>query len=136
MASKFLFFKRLYRYAFSSALSVGIDFGLLFIFVHFFGWYYLYAATLSFSMGHSVNYFVSRHFNFKHVDREHLIAYSLFVGFGLIMLGATVMLLGLTVSKLGWHYLLAKFVVGIIVGFLNFLFNYYVTFKAHLVDFD
>jgi putative flippase GtrA len=136
MASSYLFFKRLSRYALSSGLSVGIDFGLLFIFVHFFSWHYLGAATLSFTLGHSINYLVSRHFNFKHVDREHLLAYLLFVGFGLIMLGVTLILLGLTVSKFGWHYLVAKLVVGLIVGMLNFLFNYYITFKAHLVDFD
>lgn len=136
MASKFLFFKRLYRYAITSGLSVGIDFGLLFVFVHFLGWYYLYSATLSFVLGHSVNYIVNRHFNFKHVDREHLIAYALFIGFGLIMLGMTIILLEFTVSDLGWHYLLAKALVGIVVGLMNFLFNYYITFKAHLVDFD
>ncbi len=132
----FLFFKRLSRYAASSSISVGIDFCLLFIFVHFFHWHYLYAATLAFVFGHSVNYFANRRWNFRHVDREHIDAYLLFIGFGIVNLGLTIVLLGILVSKLGLHYLAAKALVGLVVGVFNFFLNYYITFKAHLVDFD
>lgn len=133
---KFVVLKRLCKYAASSFLSVGIDFTLLYLFVEFLGLHYLVAASISFVLGHSVNYFISRHWNFKHADRKHKVAYVMFVGFGAVSLGLTVYLLKIFVDDAGFNYINARIVAGVIVGLCNFLFNYYVTFKAHMVPED
>lgn len=127
---------RLGKYCASSTLAVLVDFSLLFLFVESFGIHYLFAATMSFIIGHSLNYFISRRWNFRKTTREYKIAYLLFVGFGILGLGLTVLLLKLFVSYLGVHYLTARIIVGVFVGFSNFLFNYYVTFKADLIPDD
>ena len=131
-------FRRMWKYAASSALAVLLDFSLLFFFVESLKWNYLGAATLSFVLGHSVNYVISRHWNFHQTDREHKIAYLLFLGFGIVSLSLTVLLLKILVSDFEFHYLNARIIAGLVVGLANFLFNYYITFKAHLIpdDFD
>jgi putative flippase GtrA len=134
--ARLVMLKRLSKYIASSFLAVGIDFGLLFSFVEFLGWNYLWAATVSFTLGHSVNYLISRHWNFKNTDRRHKVAYVLFVGFGLFSLGLTLYLLRAFVDDAGFNYINARILTGCIIGTLNFIFNYYITFKAHLIPDD
>lgn len=133
---QFVIAKRFWKYVVSSVLSVGIDFGLLFLFVELFSMHYLTAATTSFILGHSTNYLISRHWNFNGTDRKHKIAYFLFVGFGAASLGMTLLLLKIFVDDAGFNYLNARLLAGCIIGVINFLFNYYVTFKAHLIPED
>lgn len=134
--ARLVMLKRLSKYIASSFLAVGIDFALLFSFVGFFGWNYLLAAAVSFTLGHSVNYLISRHWNFKNTDRKHKVAYFLFVGFGILSLGLTLFLLRSFVEDFEFNYINARILTGCIIGLLNFLFNYYVTFKAHLIPDD
>ena len=124
------------KYAASSSLSVVIDFTLLFILVEQFSVHYVPAAIFAFVFGHSLNYIITRKWNFHNTDRKHKLAYSLFVGFGLLSLLITVFLLRFLVENLGMYYITARVVAGLIVGLCNFLWNYYITFKAHLIPED
>jgi putative flippase GtrA len=128
-----LFLKRLLKYAGSSALAVGTDFALLLLFVQIFNWELLEAAVVSFAIGHSLNYLISRHWNFNLGRKERAHHYLLFVGFGILSMFAMLGILSYLVSE-GVYYITARVIAGVVIGFLNFLFNYYITFKAHLEE--
>lgn len=120
---------RLLRYAGSGLLAITIDYSLLILFVELFHVYYLIAAGFSFLTAHTVNYFVNRAWGFKDTKAPVARGYFLFIFFGITGVFLTVLLLGFFVEHLHIFYLLARVIVSIMVGFINFALNYFITFQ-------
>lgn len=109
-------------YALASAAALAVDAGLLFILVHFFAWWYLAAATASFTVGLFVVYGLSVTLVFRRrrvADRR--LEFATFAAIGLLGLVVNTTVIYACVRYAGLHYMAAK---GVAAGFTfasNFL---------------
>lgn len=109
-------------YTLASAAALAVDAGILFILVHFFAWWYLAAATVSFTVGLFVAYGLSVTFVFKRrrvADRR--LEFATFAAIGLLGLVVNAVVIYTGVRYAGLPYMAAK---GVAAGFTfagNFL---------------
>ena len=120
---------RFLRYATSSGLAVTIDFLLLIAFVELIVIFYLTSASMSFVVAHTVNFSINRKWGFKDSTASIGHAYPRFIGFGILSLGMTIGFLWLIVTYAGFHYLLSRALVALVMGVFNFTMNYKFSFK-------
>ncbi len=121
---------RFFKYWLAGSSTFLLDLLLLFIFVDYFGASYVSAASASFLIAVSVNYFISRKFVFKGTLQSVGKGY---VNFILIALaGLVIIAVGMYVltSILTVHYLLARVTIAGMTGLWNYLMNLYVNFKV------
>lgn len=111
---------KLFRYFFVALVAYVFDFGILVGLTSGFGVYYLVAATLSFTVGVTINYLLSRRWVFpdSKYSRKTEMAGVLLIGLvGLIL--NTILLAAFT-DLLGIFYVYSKIIATIIVFFWNF----------------
>lgn len=105
-----------------SVIALVVDFGGLIIFKEIFGINYLVAATLSFLLGVTVNYFLSVWWVFA--DRKlasKKMEFTIFVIICAIGLGLNLMIISGMVELMHIDYRIAKIVSTIVVFFWNFI---------------
>jgi putative flippase GtrA len=108
-------------YAAASACALVLDVSILWSLVHFFSWWYLAAATLSFLCGVLVSYALSIKWAFKqHRLSDRRAEFLGFALLGAIGLGVNVIVIFVAVQYLGIYLLIAK---GMAAG-LTFLCNF------------
>src|SRR5580692_8487000 len=97
------------RYAAASAVAYVLDTGLLLILTRYAGWYYLLAATVSFLAGATVAYVLSVRFVFSaHRLRNRKLEFTSFVLLGLFGVAINLLVMFVTVGRLGMDLLYAK----------------------------
>jgi putative flippase GtrA len=104
-----LWIQEAFGYSAASACALILDITILFILVHYFSWWYLGAATISFLAGLTVAYTFSVSLVFKYRrlrDRRLEFASFAVIGAGGVAINAAAIFLG--VKYLGLHYLTAK----------------------------
>jgi putative flippase GtrA len=104
-----LWIKEACAYAAASACALIVDITILFVLVHYFSWWYLGAATISFLAGLTVAYALSVTLVFKYRRlKNQRLEFATFavIGAGGIAINAAAMFLG--VKYLGLNYLIAK----------------------------
>ena len=109
-------------YGVASACALALDMTVLTLLVRYFSWWYLAAATVSFTAGVVVAYFFSVKFVFKH--RRLPDPRSEFAGFaalGTVGLCVNALVMFLSVRFVGLHYLLAKCVAAGFTFICNFI---------------
>ena len=114
----------------ASFFAFGIDIALLWILVETVGLVYLPAAAIAFLVAMSVHYVVSRIWVFKASERGMATGYFYFLvnaGIGLVVTLAAFWAL---MNLLDLHYLLARVVASIVAGILVFFLNAVFNFKA------
>ena len=96
-------------YAAASACALCVDFAILFILVRYFSWWYLAAATASFSFGVLVAYTLSITFVFKRRRLEdRRLEFLVFASIGAVGVGINAAVMFLLVQYFGLYYLIAK----------------------------
>ena len=104
-----------------SAWALLVDITILWILVHYFSWWYLAAATISFLSGLVVTYALSVKLVFKQRRLEdQRLEFASFAAIGAIGLAINTVVISFTVKYLGLHYLIAKCAAA---GF-TFLWNF------------
>ena len=112
-----------FGYTIASAIAFGVDFAILFVLVHFFRWWYLAAATVSFSAGVGVAYIISVGLVFKERRlQDRRLEFATFTAIGAIGLAINASTMFVAVRYFGLNYLIAK---GVAAGF-TFLTNFIV----------
>ena len=110
------------KYIMASGCALFVDFGVLWVLVHYFSWWYLAAATTSFLSGIAVVYVLSVRMVFHHRrlnDRRiEFLSFTAIGGTGLAINAAVIFA---AVKYLGVHYLVAKCIAA---GF-TFAFNFF-----------
>ncbi|HVC00896.1 MAG TPA: GtrA family protein [Steroidobacteraceae bacterium] len=109
-------------YTLASAAALAVDAGILFILVHFFAWWYLAAATVSFTVGLFVAYGLSVTVVFKRrrvADRR--LEFATFAAIGLLGLVVNAVVIYAGVRYAGLHYMAAKAVAAGFTFAGNFL---------------
>ena len=97
------------RYAAVSACAFIIDITVLFILVHYLSWWYVAAATASFTVGLLVGYLLSVTLVFKYRRLEDpRFEFASFAGIGVVGAVINAAVISFGVKTLGLHYLIAK----------------------------
>jgi putative flippase GtrA len=125
---------RFLRYAVSSSSTVFLDLLILAFLTEFLNVFYLLSVVVSFTTSNTVNYIINRKWGFRETKTNVARGYFLFLFFGTVGLGITVLLMWLFVSKMGANYLIARIVVAMIEGTIGFILNSIFTFKIPLKD--
>jgi putative flippase GtrA len=101
--------RQAFVYGAASLCALALDMGILWALVHFLGWTYLAAGTLSFLAGAVVAYVLSVKFAFKeHRLRSRRIEFASFVAIGTFGLGINAGVMSVVAGYFGVHYLVAK----------------------------
>jgi putative flippase GtrA len=97
------------RYTVVSACGLLVDISILWILVHYFSWWYVVAATVSFLVGLLVGYAlcVSVVFKYRRLKDPRL-EFASFAAIGVVGAVINVAAISFGVKYLGLHYLLAK----------------------------
>ena len=128
-------FKEAVGYGLASAIALAADAGLLFVLVHFFGWWYLAAATVSFTVGVVVAYLISVRLVFKHhrIESRHR-EFVAFVLIGVIGMGVNLAIMFVAVSLFGWNYMIGKGAAACGTFLCNFGLRRQMLFSASRVE--
>jgi putative flippase GtrA len=109
-------------YGAASVCALAVDMAVLTVLVHYFSWWYLAAATVSFTVGMAVAYGISVKFVFKHRRLEDARSEFLsFAALGAIGLAVNALVMMVAVKFGGLHYLLAKCVAAAFTFVCNFV---------------
>ena len=120
---------RLTRYASAGTIAIIIDYTLLFLFAEIIKLYYLTSVALAYAIAHSIYFVINKKWVFKGTKEKTTKAYTLFILSGLASIFLTTFLVGILTEVFGLFYFISRIIVSIIVGLLNFLFNYTVSFR-------
>jgi putative flippase GtrA len=97
------------RYAVMSVFMLCLDIAILWILVQYFSWPYLLAASVSFSAGVLVGYFISVTAVFKYRKlKNQPLEFASFVAVGIVGLAINAAAMSFGGGYLGVHYLAAK----------------------------
>ena len=112
---------QLFRYVITGASSFLVDFLLLFL-LELAGLYYLPASAVSFLVGISCNFLLTKFFAFKSVDptvgpTAEVFVFAAISGGGLVL---TMVLMYLFTSRLQLYFMVSKLISSILVFFLEF----------------
>ncbi len=119
------------KYAVVSGIAYVVDTGLLLILARYAGWYYLLAASVSFVAGATVAYVLSVRFVFSaHRLRDRRVEFTSFVLLGLFGIAITLLVLYLTVERLGMILLYAKAVAACCSFAANFALRRQLLFRT------
>jgi putative flippase GtrA len=119
------------KYAAVSAVAYGVDMGLLFVLTFYAGWHYLLAGAASFLAGATVAYALSVRFVFHtHRLRDRNLEFFWFVVLGLVGLALTLLVLFVTVSRLGMDPMHGKVVAAGCSFIANFALRRQLLFHA------
>ena len=92
-----------------SACALCVDFTVLFVLVRYFGWWYLAAASVSFSFGVLLAYALSVTVVFKQRRlKDRRLEFAAFASIGAVGIGINATVMWLLVKYGGLYYLLAK----------------------------
>ena len=119
------------KYAAASAVALSVDAGLLFVLTRYAGWHYLLAGAGSFLAGATVAYALSVRFVFHaHRLRDRNLEFFWFVVLGLVGLALTLLVLFVTVSRLGMDPMHGKVVAAGCSFIANFALRRQLLFRA------
>jgi putative flippase GtrA len=111
--------KDISKYGLVSVFALVVDVGLLYLFVDHAQMYYMYAATIAFCCGLTVNYSLAKIFVFKKSKMSSVQEFIWYTTIGVIGLGLNDLIIYLLVWLQVW-YMYAKAVSVAIVFFFNF----------------
>jgi putative flippase GtrA len=102
-------FQEAVGYTTVSACALCADVAILFVLVHYFFWWYLGAATVSFSVGLLLGYALSVTLVFKYRRlKDQRLEFASFAAIGIVGVAINAAAMALGVKCLGLHYLVAK----------------------------
>ena len=109
-------------YGLASAIALAADAGLLFVLVHYFGWWYLAAATVSFTVGVGIAYVLSVTLVFerRRVGNRR-VEFATFAAIGIVGLVLNNAVIYVGVHHFGLHYMVAKAIAALFTFAGNFL---------------
>lgn len=122
-------FRDLILYGIIGCCASGFDFAIYSILVRYLCVHYIYANSISVLAGISTSFILNRKYNFK--VKDHTIRrFSIFLSVGLLGLLLSNIILYICISLIGINELLSKFLSIVLVVFLQFILNKFITFKT------
>lgn len=127
-------FPQLLRYAFVGGIAFVADFGLLYLLTQYVGLHYQVSACISFTVGLTVNYFlsVSWVFNKDRDKSKGLTEFLIFALVGVVGLGLNALIMYILTDLYGMLYMISKIFSTIVVFGWNFIGRRYTSKKLFL----
>lgn len=125
-----LWFERGFRYTGIGVATFVIDLALLFLLIDALNLNILFSTGLAFLGALTLNFFLSRKYVFPFSKRKDMHAYLYFIGFALLGMAITVLLMWLLVSFTAWHFAFSRILIALVVGFGNYYANLFLNFKV------
>jgi putative flippase GtrA len=120
-----------FRYSVCSAVSLAVDFGLLYVGTEYVGLHYLVSAIVSYSLGAVVNYVLSVLWAFPHSRfRSRAAEFTIFVVIGFAGMGLNEVLLWFLTEAIRFHYLFSRAIAAVIGFVWKFLIRKIVLFPG------
>jgi putative flippase GtrA len=125
-----LFSLRLVRYFISGSTSTVVDLALLYVFTHWFGWWYLWSAIVAMLIAIFVSFSLQKFWTFNNhsLDTAHQ-QFFFYTIVALINLGVNTLLMYLMVDLLGVWYLLAQVIAAGLIAISSFFVYRHFIFK-------
>lgn len=121
-------FRHLVLYGIIGTFSSVLDFCIYTLFVQVAGLQYLLANCISVLAGISTSFILNRNYNFKVKDHTKR-RFSIFLTVGLCGLIMSNVILCICIDVLSMDKIISKLLSIVLVVFIQFLFNKYLTFK-------
>lgn len=122
-------FRDLILYGIIGCCASGLDFVIYTILIKYICVYYIYANSISVLAGISTSFILNRKYNFK--VKDHTVRrFSIFLSVGLMGLILSNIILYICISIIDLNELVSKFLSIVLVVFLQFLLNKFITFKT------
>ncbi len=109
-----------FKYCVGGGTAFIVDFSILYTLTDIFGLWYLWSATLAFTVAASVNYIIQRFWTFKSTNTSVSKQFPIFIATQIVGLFINNTTLYFLVDHLGVYYLLAKIAATAIVLIWNF----------------
>ncbi len=121
--------RRFFRYNLAGTTGAVVDFGVLILLVEVFRMYYLNAAAISFILGGIFAYTINKRWGFRKSKRGYVRGLILFISFSALCGFLTIISLKFVVENYQVNYIIAKAIIFVIISTLNFILNYFITFR-------
>ncbi|MBS3085533.1 GtrA family protein [Candidatus Pacearchaeota archaeon] len=131
--SYFKSIKRFVGYNVAAGIASLFDIFILWFLTEFAGIFYLISATISFIIGTSVNYIISRVWVFKGTKARLFGGFISFALVGISSLILTILLMAFLVEITGIYYLIARIISLVITVFWSYTLVSLITFKQPLL---
>lgn len=123
---------RIIRFLITGSAGATINMGLLFVFTEFFGWWYLFSATIAFLLSIVFGFSMHKLWTFKDSSMDWIPGqFSIYFGLMLFNLLANAIILYTLVEKFDVWYILGQAVTSIIIAVWSF-FAYKKLFKKRM----
>jgi len=119
---------RLTEYTVAGTTATIADFLLLIFFTEIIGLFYAISAAISFFLAHTLNYIINKEWGFKDTKLSIKKSYTYFLIFGIIIAIITSLSMVLLVEKFNFNYIASKAIIVVILGTINFILNYTISF--------
>ncbi len=127
-------YRQIVKYLISGASAASVTLGGLFVLTHFLGLWYLLSAIISFIAAFFVSFFLQKYWTFCDHDRDFFYGQmALYLFIALTNLALNTALMYLAVDVLGLWYMLAQFLVALLIAIGSFVIYKFVIFKKALV---
>ncbi|MFC1802246.1 GtrA family protein, partial [Patescibacteria group bacterium] len=123
-------FIQFFRYGLVAVIIAVFDFSTLFVLTEFLNIYYLISVTSAYLVGFFANYLFCIFWVFRSHYTENRFVELLTISFvGMVGMVLTILLVWFFTEKIGFYYILSKFVAIFIVFMWNFSARKYIVFR-------
>lgn len=129
---EFLNQHRILRFLITGSTGAALNIGLLFIFTEFFGWWYLFSATVAFLLSIIFGFSMHKLWTFKDSSIDRIPGqFSIYLALMLFNLMANAAILYTLVEKFELWYILGQVITSLIIAVWSF-FAYKKLFKTRV----
>lgn len=122
------FVRRLSRYSVVGISTFTVDLAIVYALVTYLSVDTGTALASGFLIGVTINYIASYYWTYRGTKRDREVGYAIFIAFALLCALIIVATVGVLVS-FGANFYVARVVVALCIGFLNFILNTFFNFK-------
>lgn len=123
------------KYVIGGGITTLIELVILYLLTNKVGMWYVYSSIIVYGFGFTISFFIRKIWAYKDYDfsktGQQFLVYILILSVTLVL---NTLILTTMVRRFHFHYLLAQFLGGIVIGWLGFLINDKITFNKMTND--
>jgi putative flippase GtrA len=120
---------KILRFGISGGLGVLVHLFFLYVFVDFFGIWYLLATCLAFCISATTGYFLQKFFTFKNTSQNTKTQFTIFLFFNIVTFVFNILMMYLFVDYLHIRYIFSQILACLINAFFSYTFFNRIVFK-------
>ncbi len=130
LGSQYPSYMRIIRFVISGGTATSVNLGILFVLTHFFGIWYLLSSIVAFGVAFFVSFTMQKLWTFEDTSKDRLHSQAfVYLTVILVALAVNTTLIYTLVEYGHLHYLLAQFISGVFIAFMNYFSYKYLVFR-------